>query len=95
MSALYAASGDRHDLAAFLAIAGQSQQEPENVKASVATKAAVSADDMSGFGQSIGNGLFWLAPFILYFVPLAVSGFSLFDNGHLQNGFERCVCAAE
>lgn len=72
-----------------MASAGKPQQEADDVKAPVAKKATLSPDDMSGFGQSIGNGLFWLAPFILYFVPLAVSGFSLFDNGHLQDGFER------
>ena len=73
----------------IVACAGKSEDESDPVKVPDAKQGAISPDSMSGFGQSIGNGLFWLAPFILYFVPLAVSGFSLFDNGHLQNGFER------
>lgn len=44
---------------------------------------------MTGFGQCIGNGLFWLAPFILYFLPLSIGDSSLFDNGHLQDGVDR------
>lgn len=69
--------------------AGKSEHESNDVKVPDAKQGAISPDSMSSFGKSIGNGLFRLAPFILYFVPLAVSGFSLFDYGHLQNGFER------
>ena len=74
-------------------VAGESKtQQLPGVKASQRPhkSAAVSAGtDMTGFGQCIGNGLFWLAPFILYFLPLAIGGFSLFEYGHLQDGFER------
>lgn len=75
-----------------MVVVGESQQQPAGVKASQGheTSAAASAGtDMTGFGQCIGNGLFWLAPFVLYFLPLAVGDFSLFDNGHLQGGLER------
>ena len=71
-------------------VVGESQRQLAGAKAAAKQHKPVSAaTDMTGFGQCIGNGLFWLAPFILYFLPLSIGGFSLFDNGHLQDGFER------
>ena len=70
--------------------AGKPQDQKAAVQASQGKHTAAAAEiDMTGFGQCIGNGLFWLAPFVLYFLPLSISGFSLFDNGHLQDGLER------
>ena len=70
--------------------AGKPRDQKAAVQASQGKHMAAAAEiDMTGFGQCIGNGLFWLAPFVLYFLPLSISGFSLFDNGHLQDGLER------
>jgi hypothetical protein len=47
------------------------------------------ADNMTGFSTSVGNGVFWLIPFIMYFVPLTLVGFSLYDNGNLSDDLRR------
>ena len=47
------------------------------------------ADNMTGFSTAVGNGIFWLIPFIMYFVPLDIVGFSLYDNGRLDDDLRR------
>ncbi len=47
------------------------------------------ADNMTGFSTAVGNGVFWLIPFIMYFVPLTLVGFSLYDNGNLSTDLRR------
>lgn len=49
------------------------------------------ADNMTGFSTAVGNGIFWLIPFIMYFVPLEIVGFSLYDNGNLSEDLRRYV----
>lgn len=44
---------------------------------------------MTGFATAVGNGIFWVLPFIMYFVPLTVVGFSLYDNGNLTEDLRR------
>lgn len=48
-------------------------------------------DNMTGFSTAVGNGIFWLIPFIMYFVPLDIVGFSLYDNGRLSEDSRRYV----
>lgn len=44
---------------------------------------------MTGFATAVGNGIFWVLPFVMYFVPITLVGFSLYDNGNLTEGFRR------
>ena len=46
-------------------------------------------ESMTGFSTAVGNGIFWLIPFIMYFVPLDLVGFSLYDNGNLSDNLRR------
>ena len=44
---------------------------------------------MTGFATAVGNGIFWVLPFIMYFVPITLVGFSLYDNGNLTEDLRR------
>ena len=52
-------------------------------------KADKVTENMTGFSTAVGNGIFWLIPFIMYFVPLDLVGFSLYDNGNLSDNLRR------
>lgn len=54
----------------------------------------MSGKDTEGFSIAIGNGIFWLIPFALYFIPMASAGFTVFDNGLLTDDLERCIINA-
>lgn len=44
---------------------------------------------MTGFATAVGNGIFWVLPFVMYFVPITLVGFSLYENGNLTEDFRR------
>lgn len=44
---------------------------------------------MTGFATAVGNGIFWVLPFVMYFVPITLVGFSLYDNGNLTDSLRR------
>lgn len=44
---------------------------------------------MTGFATAVGNGIFWVLPFVMYFVPITLVGFSLYDNGNLTDDLRR------
>ncbi|KAL3151781.1 hypothetical protein ABBQ38_012755 [Trebouxia sp. C0009 RCD-2024] len=44
---------------------------------------------MTGFATAVGNGIFWVLPFVMYFVPITLVGFSLYENGNLTDDFRR------
>lgn len=66
------------------------EEEPRDPNKAEALENLVNGKDSAGFSVAIGNGIFWLVPFALYFIPLASAGFTVFDNGLLTDDLERC-----
>ena len=50
---------------------------------------------MTGFATAVGNGIFWVLPFVMYFVPITLVGFSLYDNGNLTEDLRRYAVYAD
>jgi hypothetical protein len=43
-----------------------------------------SADELDGFAVAVGNGLFWLLPYIMYWAATTTIHSGMFDNGRLD-----------
>jgi hypothetical protein len=71
------------------------QQPPANEQQAAPDKAAppaVSEDPHAGFTVAVGNGLFWLLPYVMYWASSTTLHSGMFDNGRLD--FDHAKCAA-
>ena len=71
------------------------QQPPANEQQAAPDKAAapaVSEDPHAGFTVAVGNGLFWLLPYVMYWASTTTLHSGMFDNGRLD--YDHAKCAA-
>jgi hypothetical protein len=52
--------------------------------------AAAAEDPHAGFTVAVGNGLFWLLPYIMYWASSTSLHSGLFDNGRLDRDHAKC-----
>jgi hypothetical protein len=74
--------------------AGAQQQEPTPQQAppdAAGDSAAAGEDPQAGFIVAVGNGLFWLLPYIMYWASSSSLHSGLFDNGRLDRDHAKCV----
>ena len=70
------------------------QQPPANEQQAAPDKAAspaVSEDPHAGFTVAVGNGLFWLLPYVMYWASTTTLHSGMFDNGRLDYDHAKCA----
>jgi hypothetical protein len=55
------------------------------------TPPAAAEDPHAGFTVAVGNGLFWLLPYIMYWASSTTLHSGMFDNGRLDYDHARCA----
>jgi hypothetical protein len=65
-----------------------SEQQAPTDKAS---HPAVAEDPHAGFTVAVGNGLFWLLPYIMYWASSTTLHSGMFDNGRLDFDHAKCT----
>lgn len=58
---------------------------------SKATPPEVAEDPHAGFTVAVGNGLFWLLPYVMYWASSTTLHSGMFDNGRLDYDHARCA----
>ncbi len=81
----------------------QQQQQQKDKEAEKPASSSVAAadkpppaaqqDEFDGFSTAIGNGLFWLLPYVMYWASSTSLHSGLFDNGRLDADHARCGCS--
>lgn len=74
---------------------GPAKQQPaaslQQAPPDAAPPPAAAEDPHAGFTVAVGNGLFWLLPYIMYWAASTTLHSGLFDNGRLDRDHAKCV----
>jgi hypothetical protein len=62
----------------------QPEPTPQQAPPDAGDCAAAGEDPQAGFTVAVGNGLFWLLPYIMYWAASSSLRSGLFDNGRLD-----------
>ena len=71
--------------------AQQPEPTPQQAPPDAGDSAATSKDPQAGFTVAVGNGLFWLLPYIMYWASSSSLHSGLFDNGRLDREHAKCA----
>ncbi len=71
--------------------AQQPKPTPQQAPPDAGDSAATSEDPQAGFTVAVGNGLFWLLPYVMYWASTTTLHSGMFDNGRLDYDHAKCA----